>query len=101
MIRHTVVFRLRHPEGSPGEADFLATAREQLAVIPGVERFEVLRETGSQGSYRHSLSMEFADRHAYAAYNAHPRHTAFVQGRWIPEVEEFLELDFEPYEAGA
>ena len=101
MIRHTVVFRLRHPGGSPGEADFLATAREQLAGIPGVERFEVLRQTGSQGLYRYSLSMEFADRQAYAAYNAHPRNTAFVQGRWIPEVEEFLELDFEQYEAGA
>jgi Stress responsive A/B Barrel Domain len=101
MIRHTVVFRLRHPEGSPAEADFLRTAREQLVGIAGVERFEVLRQTGSQSSYGHSLSMEFADAAAYAAYNVHPNHTAFVQGRWIPEVEEFLELDFEPYEAGA
>jgi hypothetical protein len=52
-------------------------------------------------SHRHSLSMEFADAAAYAAYNAHPDHTGFVQGRWLPEVEEFLELDFEPYAAGA
>jgi hypothetical protein len=101
MIRHTVVFRLRHAEGSPSEADFLRTASEQLAGIPGVERFEVLRQTGSQSSYRHSLSMEFADAAAYAAYNGHPSHTAFVQARWMPEVEEFLELDFESYEAGA
>jgi Stress responsive A/B Barrel Domain len=102
MIRHTVVFRLRHAAGSPDEADFLRTAREQLEDIPGVERFEVLRQTGTQSGYRHSLSMEFATADAYAAYNAHPRHTGFVQGRWIPEVEEFLELDFEPYgEPGA
>ncbi len=101
MIRHTVVFRLRHDEGSPAEADFLRTAREQLLGIAGVERFEVLRQTGTQSTYRHSLSMEFADAAAYAAYNDHPSHVAFVQGRWIPEVEEFLELDFEPYEAGA
>jgi hypothetical protein len=101
MIRHTVVFRLRHAEGSAEEAGFLSTAREQLAGIPGVERFEVLRQTGGQSSYRHSLSMEFADADAYAAYNGHPSHTGFVQGRWIPEVEEFLELDFEPYGAGA
>ena len=100
MIRHTVVFRLRHPEGSSAEAGFLLAAREQLEGIPGVERFEVLRQTGSQSSYRHSLSMEFAGADAYAAYNGHPRHTAFVQGRWIPEVEEFVELDFEHYEAG-
>jgi hypothetical protein len=95
MIRHTVVFRLRHGEGSPEEADFLRTARTQLEGIPGVERFEVLRQTGGQSAFRHSLAMEFADAAAYAAYNGHPSHVAFVQGRWIPEVEEFLELDFE------
>jgi heme-degrading monooxygenase HmoA len=96
VIRHTVVFRLRHPAGSDAEADFLRTA-SGLAGIPGVERFEVLRQTGGQSAYRFSLSMEFADAAAYAAYNEHPDHTGFVQGRWIPEVEEFLELDFEPY----
>ena len=97
MIRHTVVFRLRHDAGSEAEADFLRTAREQLTPIPGVERFEVLRQTGSQSAYRFSLSMEFADAAAYAGYNEHPAHQAFVQDRWIPEVEEFLELDFEVY----
>ena len=97
MIRHTVVFRLRHDAGSAAEADFLASAREQLTPIPGVERFEVLRQTGSQSNYRHSLSMEFADEATYSAYNDHPAHQGFVQGRWIPEVEEFLELDFEAY----
>jgi hypothetical protein len=97
MIRHTVVFRLRHPAGSVAETDFLRTAREQLTAIPGVERFEVLRQTGSQSDYRFSLSMEFADGDTYAGYNAHPAHQAFVQDRWIPEVEEFLELDFEVY----
>ena len=97
MIRHTVVFRLRHAEGSAEEAGFLGAAREQLEEIPGVERFEVLRQTGTQSTYRHSLSMEFADAAVYSAYNEHPAHQAFVQGRWIPEVEEFLELDFEVY----
>lgn len=98
MIRHTVVFRLRHEAGSAAEADFLGTARAQLEPIPGVRRFEVLHQTGGQSAYRFSLSMEFADAAAYSAYNEHPDHVAFVQGRWIPEVEEFLELDFEPYD---
>jgi hypothetical protein len=97
MIRHTVVFRLRHDEGSAAEADFLRSAREQLTRIPGVEHFEVLRQTGSQSPYRFSLSMEFVDAAAYSAYNEHSAHQGFVQGRWIPEVEEFLELDFEAY----
>jgi Stress responsive A/B Barrel Domain len=98
MIRHTVVFRLQHAPGSAAEAGFLRTAREQLTPIPGVERFEVLRQVGAQSEFRFSLSMEFADADAYRAYNEHPSHTAFVRDRWIPEVEEFLELDFESYD---
>jgi hypothetical protein len=38
MIRHTVVFRLKHPTGSSAEQKFLADARI-LAAIPGVEKF--------------------------------------------------------------
>jgi hypothetical protein len=101
VIRHTVVFGLRHAPASAAEADFLRTARERLTPIPGVERFEVLRQTGGQSEFRFSLSMEFADGDAYRAYNEHPDHTGFVQERWIPEVEEFLELDFEPYDGAS
>lgn len=101
MIRHTVVFRLRHPEGSDAEADFLRTASERLGSIPGVERFEVLRQTGQMSAWRFSLSMEFADTDVYTTYNEHPAHQSFVQDRWIPEVEEFLELDFELYDGAA
>jgi hypothetical protein len=101
MIRHTVVFRLCHEAGSAAESDFLRSAREQLTAISGVERFEVLRQTGTQSPYRFSLSMEFADAAAYAGYNEHPSHTSFVRERWIPEVEEFVELDFEPYDGAS
>jgi hypothetical protein len=30
-----------------------------------------------------------------ALYNDHPDHTACVQGRWIPEVAEFMKIDDE------
>jgi hypothetical protein len=93
-IRHTVVFTLSHDEGSPAEADFLATAA-RLSAIAGVEAFEILRETSPKNSYRFGISMEFADMAAYEAYNGHPDHVAFVQGRWIPEVADFLEIDYE------
>jgi Stress responsive A/B Barrel Domain len=39
--------------------------------------------------------MEFGGDAAYEAYNDHPDHVAFVQGRWIPEVSEFLEIDYQ------
>ena len=93
-IRHTVVFTLAHPEGSPEEADFLATGA-QLAAIPGVEAFEILRETSPKNDYRFGISMEFAGPEEYTAYNEHPEHVRFVQERWLPEVAEFLEIDYE------
>jgi Stress responsive A/B Barrel Domain len=95
-IRHTVVFALAHPDGSPEEADFLATAGA-LSGIPGVEAFQILRETSPKNAYRFGISMEFAGPEAYAAYNEHPDHVRFVNDRWLPEVSEFLEVDYESF----
>ncbi|SDT38305.1 Dabb family protein [Jiangella sp. DSM 45060] len=95
MIRHTVAFRLRHPAGSQEERDFLRAALA-LAGIPGVQRFEQLRQTSPKNDFAFGFSMEFADQAAYDAYNEHPVHVAFVADRWAAEVEDFLELDYEP-----
>jgi Stress responsive A/B Barrel Domain len=95
-IRHTVVFTLAHPEGSPAEADFLATAGG-LSEIPGVEVFQILRETSPKNAYRFGISMEFASPEAYEAYNEHPDHVRFVNDRWLPEVSDFLEVDYESF----
>jgi Stress responsive A/B Barrel Domain len=93
-IRHTVVFTLSHPEGSPEETDFLATAAA-LSAIPGVEAFQLLRETSPKNAYRFGISMEFAGPDAYAAYNEHPDHVRFVNDRWLAEVSDFLEVDYQ------
>jgi hypothetical protein len=93
-IRHTVVFTLAHPDGSPAEADFLAAAGA-LSAIPGVEAFQILRETSPKNAYRFGISMEFAGPQAYEAYNQHPDHVRFVNERWLPEVSDFLEVDYE------
>ena len=92
-IRHSVAFALHHVEGSAEEARFLDALRA-LAAIPGVEAFEVVAEVSPKNPYRHGVSMEFADRAAYEAYNAHPDHIAFVTELWESEVAEFLEIDF-------
>jgi heme-degrading monooxygenase HmoA len=94
-VRHTVSFVLAHPEGSAEETDFLAAAARLADVVPGVEAFEVLREVSPKNGFDHGLSMEFADRAAYEAYNEHPEHVAFVADRWDAEVTDFLELDYE------
>ncbi len=94
MIRHTVVFRLKHPKGSAEEKDFLAAA-DVLETIPGVQKFEKLRQVSGKNDYTYGFSMEFADAAAYRGYNDHPEHVRFVKERWVPEVEEFLEIDYE------
>ncbi len=40
--------------------------------------------------------MEFAGQVEYQNYNSHPSHMAFVNDRWLAEVEEFLEIDYVP-----
>jgi hypothetical protein len=93
MIRHTVVFKLKHAEGSPEEGKFLEDARV-LDTIPGVEKFERLRQVSSKNGFRYGFSMEFADQAGYDAYNNHPLHVAFVRDRWLTEVEDFMEIDY-------
>jgi heme-degrading monooxygenase HmoA len=91
-VRHSVVFTLAHAEGSEAEAGFLA-AIAALEAIPGVEAFELMREVSPKNGYDHALTMEFADRAAYEAYNEHPAHVSFVRDRWDAEVTDFLEID--------
>lgn len=93
-IRHTVVFKLKHPKGSSKEQAFLAAA-QQLASIPGVEKFEAFRQISQKNNFEWGLSMEFANPQAYEAYNRHPDHTAFVEQCWLQEVEAFLEIDYQ------
>jgi hypothetical protein len=93
MIRHTVVFNLRHGRGSAEERKFLTDALV-LARIPGVEAFEQLRQVSPKNSFSFGFSMEFDDQAAYDAYNVHPLHVAFVRDRWVPEVSDFMEIDY-------
>jgi Stress responsive A/B Barrel Domain len=54
----------------------------------------VLRQVGLKNDFAYGISMEFADQAAYDRYNEHPSHVRFVTERWLPEVAEFLELDY-------
>jgi hypothetical protein len=95
MIRHTVVFTLRHPQGSAEERKFLEDALV-LARIPGVQKFERLNQVSRKNAYKFGFSMEFTDQAAYDAYDSHPDHVAFVRDRWMKEVTDFQEIDYIP-----
>lgn len=95
MIRHTVVFTLKHAHGSLQEKAFMRDAKAALHDIPGVKKFEQLRQVSKKNDFEFGFSMEFADQAAYDGYNNHPKHVKFVEERWKREVEKFLEIDYE------
>lgn len=97
MIEHTVTFRLKHEPGSAAERDFLTTAAT-LSAIPGVQDFDIRRQTSVKNPHTFGISIRFDTQAAYDAYSAHLDHVAFVQTRWIPEVADFMEADFETWE---
>ncbi|MBF4632587.1 Dabb family protein [Clavibacter michiganensis subsp. phaseoli] len=83
-----------HAPGSAKEEGFLADAHRILSGIPGVRDFTVNRQVSAKSALSWQFSMVFADRATYAAYDAHPEHTAFVKERWMNEVNQFQEYDF-------
>ncbi|QDT05510.1 Stress responsive A/B Barrel Domain protein [Rubripirellula lacrimiformis] len=93
-IEHTVTFRLIHDLGSPKEAEFLKAASE-LAAIPGVQHFRIRRQTNSKNPHTYGIAMQFQTNGEYLAYCQHPAHVNFVQQRWLSEVADFQEADFE------
>ncbi|MDE0935230.1 MAG: Dabb family protein [Mariniblastus sp.] len=98
MIRHTVMFTLKHESNSREESEFLIAALA-LETIESVRKFERLRQTSAKCNHRFGFSMEFESREGYEFYNNHPTHTKFVEDYWIPEVADFQEIDYELYQA--
>ncbi len=68
------------------EKAFLRDVKAAFEDIPGVENFEVLRQTHGKTDYRFALTMAFADQAAYEGFNKHPRHAKFLKDRWDREV---------------
>ena len=84
---------MKHAPGSAQEAAFFAKA-EKLAVIPGVENFQALKEVSPKNPYAFGFSMAFATQADYDGYNTHPDHVDFVQNVWMNEVADFQEVDY-------
>ena len=93
MIRHTVVFRLKHAAGSAGETKFFEDGAE-LFKLPMIKNFERLKQVSKKTDFAYGFSMEFDDQSAYDTYNNHPVHRAYVRNVWVPNVEAFMEIDY-------
>lgn len=94
MIQHSVIFKLKHPQGSSEETLFLNAARA-LDSIPGVRNFKCLRQVSPKNKFEYGLTMEFSDQSTYDEYSRHEKHDAFIQNFWVKDVEDFLEIDYE------
>ncbi len=93
MIIHTVAFKTKHPQNSPEEKSFL-DAGVALGNLPMVQNFQSYRQVSLKNDFEYGFSMEFASQSEYDAYNNHPEHVHFVETRWKPEIESFMELDY-------
>ena len=93
-IQHMVIFDLSHEKGSALAQQFLKDGQQILTKIPGVQNFQVFNQVSLKNDFTYGFSMVFAGQVAYAAYNNHPDHLAFVENRWKKEVTRFSEIDF-------
>ena len=92
-ITHMVTFTLYAGKDTAEAEAFLKESAEALAVIPGVENFQVLRQVSAKNEFDYGFSLVFADQAAYDAYNEHPVHRKYVEERWEKEVSRFQEID--------
>jgi hypothetical protein len=90
-LQHTVAFRLN--DGV--DPDWFLEQARTLGELPGVQDFEVLAQISAKSShFAWALSMWFNSEEEYESYNDHPTHIDFVLNAWLPNVSEFLELDY-------
>ena len=94
-IQHMVIFNLSYQKESAEAKKFIQDGTQILSGIPVVQNFQAFRQVSKKNSFQYGFSMVFANQADYGTYNNHPDHVAFVQDRWMKEVSDFLEIDFE------
>jgi len=94
MIRHSVILRLKSSLSLADKSQYFVAVNE-LKHIPGVQKFEVLKQTSPKNPFDYGISMEFENQEAYDLYTNHSLHTAFVEKYWAACVEDFLEIDYQ------
>jgi hypothetical protein len=94
MIRHSVILTLKSSLSPADKLQYFA-AVDELKQIPGVQKFEVLKQTSAKNPFEYGISMEFENQEAYNLYAGYSLHTAFVEKYWAACVEDFLEIDYQ------
>ncbi len=92
MIKHMVLFNLKHQEGSLEEQLFLLCVQD-LALIPEVNDLEISLQISQKSPFKYCLSMTFENPDAYQEYRINEIHENFVKIYWLAQVTGFMELD--------
>lgn len=93
MLRHSVILKLKSSLTEDEKQAFFE-AVDDLANIPHVQKFEVLKQISPKNKFEYGISMEFETQDQYDTYSNHPQHVAFVENFWMQNVEDFLEIDY-------
>lgn len=96
MIRHSVILKLKETISHESKKAFF-DAVDKLKEIPDVKTFEVLNQISPKNKFEYGISMEFENQEQYDTYSNHSAHLDFIQNFWIPNVEDFLEIDYTLY----
>lgn len=91
-IRHAGILKFKSTVSEQKKMDFLL-ALKSLESISGVQNLEISKEISPKNHFEYFFSMIFDSQEIYDAYSNHPEHDAFVQHWWIPNVEDFMEID--------
>lgn len=94
MIRHSVILTLKSSLSPEDKTQYFA-AVDELKQIPGVQKFEVLKQISAKNPFEFGISMEFENQEAYDVYANHSLHVAFVEKYWAACVADFLEIDYQ------
>lgn len=94
-IQHMVIFNLTYPKDAPESKKFIHDGTRILTGIPVVKNFQAFNQVSEKNKFGFGFSMVFTNSADYETYNKHPEHVAFVQNRWMKEVSDYLEIDFE------
>jgi len=92
IIRHAGLLTFKSTVSEQVKIDFFL-ALKALEEIPGVQQMEISKQISTKNPFEYAFSMVFDSQTIYDAYTNHPQHDAFVQTWWIPNVEDFMEID--------
>jgi hypothetical protein len=91
-IRHAGILKFKSTVSEQTKWNFFLELKA-LAEIPGVQDLEISKQISAKNRFEYAFSMVFDSQAIYDAYSNHPQHDAFVQTWWIPNVEDFMEID--------